>query len=39
MAMIDYGCIVKKEVTRNYASDNREDWFLETEILKSKDLF
>jgi hypothetical protein len=39
MAMIDYGCIVKKEVIRNYENDNREGWTLETEILKSKDLF
>ena len=39
MAMIDYGCIVKKEVMRNYASDNREGWTLETEILESKGLF
>ena len=39
MAMIDYGCIVKKEVMRNYGSDNREDWTFETEILESKGLF
>lgn len=39
MAMIDYGCIVKKEVIRNYASNSVEERTRETEILKSEDLF
>lgn len=38
MSMLDYGCIVKKEVVRNYTSDS-ENWVWETEMLESEDLF
>ena len=39
MAMIDYGCIVKKEVIRNHKDKERQNWVWETEIFESKDLF
>ena len=39
MAMIDYGCIVKKEVIRNYEDEDGKNWVHETEILESKGLF
>lgn len=39
MAMIDYGCIVKKKVIRNYKDEERQNWVYETEIFESKDLF
>lgn len=39
MAMMDYGCIVKKQVIRNHKDKERQNWVWETEIFESKDLF
>lgn len=39
MAMIDYGCIVKKEVIRECNDENKDIGTWGTEILKSEDLF